>query len=41
MPGCGIASAFNDEALNSLLGLLRKELMREQASTLSWRVSPR
>lgn len=28
------ASAFNDETLNSLLGLLRKELMREQASTL-------
>jgi AraC family transcriptional regulator len=26
------ASAFNDEGLNSLLGLLREELMREQAS---------
>jgi AraC family transcriptional regulator len=28
------ASAFNDEGLNSLLGLLREELMREQASAL-------
>jgi AraC family transcriptional regulator len=28
------ASAFNDEALNSLLGLLREELMRGQASPL-------
>jgi AraC family transcriptional regulator len=28
------ASAFDDEALNSLLGLLRGELMREQASPL-------
>jgi AraC family transcriptional regulator len=28
------ASAFNDEGLNSLLGLLREELMREQASPL-------
>ena len=28
------ASAFNDEALNSLLGLLRDELMRPQASPL-------
>ena len=28
------ASAFNDEALNSLLGLLREELMRPQASPL-------
>ena len=28
------ASAFNDEALNSLLGLLREELMRRQASPL-------
>src|SRR5918912_1709269 len=28
------ASAFNDEALNSLLGLLREELMRGQASHL-------
>ena len=28
------ASAFNDEALNSLLGLLRQELMRPQASPL-------
>jgi AraC family transcriptional regulator len=28
------ASAFNDEALNSLLGLLRDELMRGQASPL-------
>jgi AraC family transcriptional regulator len=28
------ASAFNDEALNSLLGLLREELMRTQASPL-------
>jgi AraC family transcriptional regulator len=28
------ASAFNDEALNSLLGLLRGELMRPQASPL-------
>src|ERR687893_2628580 len=28
------ASAFNDEGLNSLLGLLREELMRPQASPL-------
>ncbi|HWW75732.1 MAG TPA: helix-turn-helix domain-containing protein [Pyrinomonadaceae bacterium] len=28
------ASAFNDEGLNSLLGLLREELMRRQASPL-------
>ncbi|HYY56501.1 MAG TPA: AraC family transcriptional regulator [Pyrinomonadaceae bacterium] len=28
------ASAFNDEALNSLLGLLREELMRREASPL-------
>lgn len=28
------ASAFNDEGLNALLGLLRAELMREQASPL-------
>ena len=28
------ASAFNDEGLNSLLGLLREELMRQQASPL-------
>src|ERR671933_2583872 len=28
------ASAFNDEVLNSLLGLLREELMRPQASPL-------
>lgn len=28
------ASAFNDEGLNALLGLLREELMREQASPL-------
>jgi len=28
------ASAFNDEGLNSLLGLLREELMRGQASPL-------
>jgi AraC family transcriptional regulator len=28
------ASAFNDEGLNSLLGLLREELLRQQASTL-------
>src|SRR3954463_6878759 len=28
------ASAFNDEGLNSLLGLLRGELMRQQASPL-------
>jgi len=28
------ASAFNDEVLNSFLGLLREELMREQASAL-------
>jgi AraC family transcriptional regulator len=28
------ASAFNDEGLNSLLGMLREELMREQASPL-------
>jgi AraC family transcriptional regulator len=28
------ASAFNDEGLNSLLGLLREELMRRQASSL-------
>jgi AraC family transcriptional regulator len=28
------ASAFNDEGLNSLLGLLRDELMRPQASPL-------
>ena len=28
------ASAFNDESLNSLLGLLREELVRQQASPL-------